>query len=179
MSTNYSREYYQRNKEKIKAKYQEKKRQKLLLLEGVNKEQQEEQSPRVQSPIQQPKLSDKSLEIISESDLHLQIVNYMKLYYPDTLLMSLPIDKISKESIPAAMKYGYQKGMPDILIIHNTQHYSGLALELKRPKPSFLTQASDHQIDVLNKLQKQRFKCIISNDLLHIIREITLYLSST
>lgn len=157
MKSDYYKQYYLANKEKYRLKYQEKKKK-----DGGQLKKNVEENISV----------DRTICIATEEDLHLQIIKFMREYYPDIITMSLPIDKIhcndKMSHISYLIKHGYHKGTPDLMI---PEHQ--IAIELKRPQKSLLTKASEEQNSTLDKLAKANWTCILSNDYTEIIHKLS------
>lgn len=120
--------------------------------------------------------NDTSFIMHTEEDLHLKIVQFMREYYPEIILMSFPIDKLPEENrlmnISNIVKNGYHKGTPDLIIPEML-----IAIELKRPNKLFLTKVSDTQTTTLEKLLKSNWTCIVSNDYTELIVKLTTQLN--
>jgi hypothetical protein len=101
----------------------------------------------------------------------------MRNYYPDVIAGLGENQDTPYKRIDSA-RTGYLKGQPDILIISpgfdpNGANLSGFAIELKTPKGWGVL--SDAQREVLRKMDKQKFKTLVSNDYDEIIRAIIEY----
>ena len=65
---------------------------------------------------------------------------------------------------------GYQKGQQDLTINNVHKKYNGLCIEFKTPNGN--GKLSDDQTELLEIYEEQNYKCIVSNDYDHVIREI-------
>lgn len=67
-----------------------------------------------------------------EQTVQIQIANYLKLKYPKLLWTISPVGLIISRNMGIlAVRMGYQKGTPDIMIFEPRYGFHGLFLELK------------------------------------------------
>ena len=75
-----------------------------------------------------------AFKIEDEYDLHTKVVQFIRIFYPETLTAGLGENQDTKDKHIKSFKKGYMKGQPG-LIIHNLhKHYNGLCIEFKTPQ---------------------------------------------
>jgi prophage antirepressor-like protein len=119
------------------------------------------------------------LDVHNENDLHYAIVNYLNILIKDH---KVPIDYISGmgENLDTeskridAFKKGYRRGTPDLMITNKTNKYEGFVLEMKSPTGK--GDLSSEQKNILKHYRRQKYKVVISNDLIEIIHKIDAYI---
>jgi len=115
-------------------------------------------------------------EIKSEYDLHCKVVKFIRKKYPNVMLipcMGELQDTASKRI--CAYNRGYRSGSPDLLILHATEEYNGMAIEFKTPNGT--GRLSSKQEDFLNDLHnKSAFQVLVSNDYDEILLSILEYM---
>ena len=73
-------------------------------------------------------------KIENETDLHCKVVQYIRRFYPDAVIvpgLGENQDTVSKRI--NSWREGYMKGKPDIMIMNNHLRYNGLCIEFKSP----------------------------------------------
>ena len=74
------------------------------------------------------------LNINSEKDLHYKVVDYLKNFIKEPIIIpGLGEHQINSVRSEAYLK-GYTSGQPDLILLNYHTHYKGLAIELKTPK---------------------------------------------
>ena len=104
---------------------------------------------------------------MKESDLQVQVADYLRLRYPDVLFHSdfgSGIKLTQGQAMKQKRQNGGRRGWPDLFIAESKNGLHGLMIELKkagtRLKKKDGTWASSHleeQNEVLNKLQKKGY----------------------
>ena len=118
----------------------------------------------------------KEVSIKSETDLHYKIIEYIRLYFSNIIIVpGLGEHQINSKIRTDAYMKGYKSGSPDILILNQHHIYNGLAIELKTPMNT--GRLSSNQKSYLEELKMNNFKIIISNDYAFIIHELETYFS--
>lgn len=126
--------------------------------------------------VPQPKpLESFQIRLLNETDLHYKVVDFIRKFYPETITIAGLGEYQNKpwKRIDGKRK-GYTKGQPDLLLANPRKGYSGFAIELKTPKGCGV--ASPEQKSVLNRLEKEGDKTLLSYDYDTVIREICLYM---
>ena len=101
--------------------------------------------------------------IENEDDLHINVVKYIKLYYPNVLIHpGLGENQDTKYKRQNSKLKGYTKGQPDLLLLHAHNEYYGLVIEFKSPKNT--GKLSNEQINLLQKYERSGYYVIVSND---------------
>ena len=112
--------------------------------------------------------------IENEDDLHINVVKYIKFYYPNVLIQpGLGENQDTKDKRLSSKLKGYTKGQPDLLLLHVNNDYYGLVIEFKTPKNT--GKLSDEQFNILQKYERSGYYVIISNDYNKIIYLIKKY----
>ena len=117
-----------------------------------------------------------TFKIETEYDLHKQLINFLRVQYPNVLL-TICNPELSNDTSEKRIKsylLGYTVGTFDILINNLHKNYSGFAIELKSPKGTGII--SDAQQGMQSKYAQNNFKTLISNDYNQIIVEIIEYM---
>ena len=119
-----------------------------------------------------------TFKIEDEYDLHIKVTHYIRCFYPNVLLIAglrELQDTVSKRI--KSYKKGYEKGKPDIIITNLHRYYNGFCIEFKTPKNNGTL--TDSQKELLDKYEKNNYKCLVSSDYDLIITEIIQYLQDT
>ena len=78
-------------------------------------------------------------KIEDEFDLHSKVIQYMRRFYPDAIIIAGLGQKprYTRKENSFMEKKGYQKGQPDIMILSNHQEYNGFCIEFKSPTNNY------------------------------------------
>ena len=78
--------------------------------------------------------SNKMIMISNEKELHYKVVNLIRKYYPNAILVAGLGENqdTEKKRIDSYCK-GYQRGQPDLMILNYHREYKGLCIEFKSP----------------------------------------------
>ena len=116
-----------------------------------------------------------TIVIQNEEDLQQSVVRCLKTEFKDLLFSANGIeDNLNTDSKRIkACKMGYTNGTPDLIIYSKNKQFNGMALELKSPTGFGIL--SKNQDEFLEKLKKNNYLCIVTNDYSEIIRYITMY----
>ena len=118
---------------------------------------------------------NKMMLIANETDLHYKVVQLIRNYYPDALLIpGLGENQDTEEKRLDSYKKGYQKGQPDLMIMNYHKSYKGLCIEFKSPTNNY--QVSEAQLKMKEKYSKNNYKFLLSNDYDEISKEIYKYM---
>ena len=121
-------------------------------------------------------MENTQIQLINETDLHKKVVQFIRRFYPDVIIIPGLGEYQTNTSIrTSCYNKGYLGGQPDILIINSHRYYQGLALEFKTPTGK--GRLSNNQNEYLSKLELSGYKCIISNDYDEIVVELMKYFS--
>ena len=115
-----------------------------------------------------------TFKIENEYDLHTKVVQFIRRFYPDALLVACLGERqdTSKKRI-SSFKKGYMKGQPDLIVYNLHKKYNGMYIEFKTPLCNAVL--SEHQHKLINKYEENGYKCIFSNDYDLITKEINDY----
>ena len=73
---------------------------------------------------------NKMIMISNEKELHHKVVNLIRNYYPDAILVAaMGENQDSEEKRIDSWKCGYQRGTPDLMILDYHRDYKGLCIE--------------------------------------------------
>lgn len=131
------------------------------------------------------KIIDKSVKanltfnIQSEYDLHCQVINFIKVHYPNILLTvangELQNDTFEKRN--KSFLTGYQSGTFDLIIMNAHKIFSGFCIEFK--SPTGLGVISESQKHMQYKYKLNGYKTLVSNDYNKILIEIVEYMRNS
>ena len=123
--------------------------------------------------------SNLTFNIQTELDLHVQVINFIKVQFPQALLTiangELQNDTYNKR-IQSKLT-GYVPGTFDIILNNLHKKFNGFAIELKSPTGKGVI--SENQLKMEVNYKQNGFNTLISNDYNHIIYEIINYMSNT
>ena len=106
---------------------------------------------------------NKMIMISNEKELHYKVVNLIKNYYPDAILVAgLGENQDTEEKRLDSYKKGYQRGQPDLMILNYHKDYQGLCIEFKSPTNNY--EISEFQLKMKEKYKKNNYAYILSND---------------
>ena len=114
--------------------------------------------------------------ISNEKELHYKVVNLIKKYYPDSILVAaMGENQDTEEKGLDSYKKGYQRGTPDLMILDYHKYYQGLCIEFKSPTNNY--EVSESQLKMKEKYKKNNYAYILSNDYDKISKLIHKYMS--
>ena len=97
--------------------------------------------------------NNKMFKIENEMDLHSKVVELIRNFYPNALLVpGLGENQDSPEKRINSWKKGYQRGQPDLMILDYHKDYQGLCIEFKSPTNNY--SISESQIKMKEKYRK-------------------------
>ena len=107
--------------------------------------------------------NNKMFKIENEMDLHSKIVELIRNFYPDALLVpGLGENQDTSEKRINSWKMGYQRGQPDLMILNYHNSYRGLCIEFKSPTNNY--EVSESQLKMKAEYSKSEYAFILSND---------------
>ena len=119
---------------------------------------------------------NKMIMIGNETDLHYKVVQLIRNYYPDSILVAgLGENQDTEEKRLDSYKKGYQKGQPDLMILDYHREYKGLCIEFKSPTNNYCV--SESQIKMKEKYRNNDYAFILSNDYDKISKNIHKYMA--
>ena len=119
---------------------------------------------------------NKMIMISNEKELHYKVVNLIKNYYPDVILVAgLGENQDTEEKRLDSFKKGYQRGQPDLTILDFHLDYKGLCIEFKSPTNNYVV--SESQLKMKDKYKKNNYAFILSNDYDSISKKIHKYMT--
>ena len=120
--------------------------------------------------------NNKMFKIENETDLHYKVVELIRKYYPDSLLVAgLGENQDTGEKRLDSYKKGYQRGQPDLMILDYHIEYKGLCIEFKSPTNNYCV--SESQIKMKDKYRNNDYAFILSNDYDKISKNIHKYMA--
>ena len=119
--------------------------------------------------------SNKMIMISNEKELHYKVVNLIRKYYPNAILVAgLGENQDSEEKRIDSYCKGYQRGQPDLMILNYHCEYKGLCIEFKSPTNYY--SISESQVKTKSQYKKNDFAFITSNDYDSISKKIHDYM---
>ena len=74
----------------------------------------------------------------NKTDLHYKVVDLIRRYYPDTILVAgLGENQDTEDNRLDSYKEGYMKGQPDLMILDKHKDFKGLCIEFKSPTDNY------------------------------------------
>ena len=116
---------------------------------------------------------NKMIMIGNETDLHYKVVNLIRRYYPDSILVAGLAENQDTED-KTRFKKGYMKGQPDLMVLDYHKDYKGLCIEFKSPTNNY--HISKAQYELMAKYSNNSYKFILSNDYDEICIEVHDYM---
>ena len=99
----------------------------------------------------------------NETDLHYKVVDLIRRYYPDTILVAgLGENQDTADKRLDLYKEGYMKGQPDLMILDKHKDFKGLCIEFKSPTGNYYV--SEAQKEMKKKYLDNGYAFILSND---------------
>ena len=119
---------------------------------------------------------NKMIMISNEKELHYKVVNLIRNYYPDAILVAgLGENQDTEDKRLDSFKKGYQRGQPDLIILDYHRDYKGLCIEFKSPTNVY--EVSESQLKMKEKYKKNNYAFILSNDYDSISKKIHKYMA--
>ena len=99
----------------------------------------------------------------NETDLHYKVVDLIRKYYPDTILVAgLGENQDTEDKRLDSYKKGYMRGQPDLMVLDYHKDYKGLCIEFKSPTNNY--HVSEAQKDMKKKYVNNGYAFVLSND---------------
>ena len=103
------------------------------------------------------------ITIGNETDLHYNVVDLIRRYYPDTILVTgLEENQNTEDKRLDSYKKGYMGGQPDLLVLDYHKDYKCLGIEFKSPTGNYYV--SEVQKEMKKKYVNNGDAFILSND---------------
>ena len=119
---------------------------------------------------------NKMIMIGNETDLHYKVIQLIRNYYPDSILVAgLGENQDTEEKRLDSYKKGYSRGQPDLMILDYHKDYKGLCIEFKSPTNNYCIPES--QLKTKEKYKANDYAYIISNDYDYISKKLHKYMS--
>ena len=107
--------------------------------------------------------NNKMFKIENEMGLHSKVVELIRNFYPDALLVaSLGENQDTSEKRIDSWKKGFQRGTPDLMILNYHNYYRGLCIDFKSPTNYY--EVSESQLKMKDKYIENNYAFILSND---------------
>ena len=111
----------------------------------------------------------------NETDLHYKVVDLIRRYYPDTILVAgLGENQDTEDKRLDSYKKGYMRGQPDLIVLDYHKDYKGLCIEFKSPTNNY--HVSEAQLEMKKKYVNNGYAFILSNDYDNISKNIHDYM---
>ena len=118
---------------------------------------------------------NKMIMIGNETDLHYKVVDLIRRYYPDSILVAgLGENQDTEDKRLDSYKKGYMRGQPDLMVLDYHKDYKGLCIEFKSPTNNY--HVSKAQYELMEKYSDNGYKFILSNDYDEICIEVHDYM---
>ena len=106
---------------------------------------------------------NKMIMIGNETDLHYKVVQLIRNYYPDSVLVAgLGEKQDTEDKRLDSYKKGYTRGQPDLMMLDYHKDYKGLCIEFKSPNNNYYV--SESQLKMKEKYCDNDYAFILSND---------------
>ena len=106
---------------------------------------------------------NKMIMIGNETDLHYKVVQLIRIYYQNSILVAgLGENQDTEDKRLDSYKKGYQRGQPDLMILNYHKDYKGLCIEFKSPTNNYCV--TESQIKMKEKYRNNEYAFILSND---------------
>ena len=106
---------------------------------------------------------NKMIMICSETDLHYKVVDLIRKYYPDSILIAgLGENQDTDDKRLDSCKKGYTRGQPNLLVLNYHKDYKGLCIEFKSPTNNY--HVSEAQKEMKKKYRNNGYAFALSND---------------
>ncbi|CAH3144903.1 unnamed protein product [Porites lobata] len=120
--------------------------------------------------------NNKMFKIANEMDLHCKVVQLIRCYYPDVIMVAgLGENQDTAYKRIISWKKGYLRGQPDLMILNNHKDFNGLCIEFKSPTNKY--QISDAQKQMKERYKENCYKFILSNDYDDICMQLHKYMA--
>ena len=120
--------------------------------------------------------NNKMFKIENETDLHYKVVQLIRNYYPDSLLVAgLGENQDTEEKRLDSYKKGFQRGQPDLMILDYHIQYKGLCIEFKSPTNYYCV--TESQLKTKDKYKNNEYAYILSNDYDYISKKLHKYMT--
>ena len=112
--------------------------------------------------------------LVNEFDLHAKVIDFVRRFHPEAnIVAGLGENQDSEEKRIKSWQMGYTRGQCDILLLNKHKKWTGMAIELKSPTGWGVV--SPDQQKFLERLEKEGYKTLISNDYDEVIVQIGEY----
>ena len=106
---------------------------------------------------------NKMIMIGNETDLHYKVVDLIRRYYPDSILVAgRGENQDTEDKRLDSYKKGYMRGQPDLMVLDYRKDYKGLCIEFKSPTNNY--HVSEAQKEMKKKYVNNGYAFILSND---------------
>ena len=118
---------------------------------------------------------NKMIMIGNETDLHYKVVDLIRRYYPDSILVAgLGENQDTEDKRLDSYKKGYMRGQPDLMVLDYHKDYKGLCIEFKSPTNNY--HVSEAQKEMKKKYVNNGYAIVLSNDYAKISKNIHEYM---
>jgi hypothetical protein len=109
--------------------------------------------------------------LMCEDDLHFQVVEYIRDYHPEALTVAGLGEYFSDGIVRVEyIRKGYIKGQPDLIILNRRGQHTGFTIEFKTPRGTGTV--DEAQSNMMERLQEEGYKTLISSDYTNIVVKI-------
>ena len=119
---------------------------------------------------------NKMIMISNEKELHYKVVQLIRNYYPDAILVAaMGENQDTEDKRLDSYRQGFQRGTPDLMILDYHRDYNGLCIEFKSPTNNY--EVSEFQLKMKDKYKKNNYAFILSKDYDRISKQIHKYMT--
>ena len=120
--------------------------------------------------------NNKMFKIENETDLHSKVVELVRKFYPDTIMVpGLGENQDTPEKRIDSWKKGYMRRQPDLMILNYHKDLNGLCIEFKSPTDYY--EVTESQLKMKERYKKNNYRFILSNDYDKISKRIHKYMA--
>ena len=106
---------------------------------------------------------NKMIMIGNETDLHYKVVDMIRRFYPDTILVAgLGENQDTEDKRLDSYKKGYIRGQPELMVLDYHKDYKGLCIEFKSPTNYY--RVLEAQKEMKKRYIENGYAFILSND---------------
>ena len=109
------------------------------------------------------------------TDLHYKVVDLIRRYYPDNILIAgLGENQDTEDKRLDSYMKGYTRGQPDLMVLNYHKDYKGLSIEFKSPTNNY--HVSEAQKEMKKKYRNNGYVFVLNNDYDRICKNIHEYM---
>ena len=111
----------------------------------------------------------------NETDLRYKVVDLIRRYYADTILIAvLGENQDTEDKRLDCYKKGYTRGQPDLMVLNYHKDYKGISIEFRSPTNNY--HVSEAQKEMKKRYRTNSYALVLSNDYDRICKNIHEYM---